>query len=340
MDENFVTDQKFLSEIYKIVTQLFSEEELKTLCFHLGVEYDSLPSIGKSNKVRELVLELNRQGNLHKLKQEVLRERPHISWPTMSDNNYSQEVRARVVEKKAQKLWFYFLLNSKKELLIATGLILLVIVSLISWNIFQKNNNSNLKPLTVLGVESKMYEFGSSLFTIIDLKLENTNDLPVRITDITLEVERSFQFDGPRPPQFRVPVSAIYHTSLVNLFEGDSKNLSVFHEIPSGQSERIAITVGSSGFVEQEDGTYQRQDPSYLSRVRIFLKSGDQVIAETNSIDLLVVAQDSGMEESFSTENTQLKIEADSLATMTTNEIRQNLQQLNVQVPSWLENND
>lgn len=49
----------------------FDLEELRTLAFELGIDYDSLPGEGKAGKVRELILFLDRRGKLGQLLAEI-----------------------------------------------------------------------------------------------------------------------------------------------------------------------------------------------------------------------------------------------------------------------------
>ena len=54
-------------KLRKTLTTHFSEGELQTLCFDLGVDYDDLPGEGKADKARELVAYLDRRNQLAKL---------------------------------------------------------------------------------------------------------------------------------------------------------------------------------------------------------------------------------------------------------------------------------
>lgn len=53
--------------LFDLLTRYLSVEELKTLCFRLGVEYDSLDGETKSGKARELVKHLDRHQRLNEL---------------------------------------------------------------------------------------------------------------------------------------------------------------------------------------------------------------------------------------------------------------------------------
>lgn len=75
------------SELRRILTRLFDEEELRTLCFDLGedYDYDSLRGEGKEAKARELVALAKRTGQLEELEAAIRRERPVL------DTTYSHE---------------------------------------------------------------------------------------------------------------------------------------------------------------------------------------------------------------------------------------------------------
>lgn len=57
-----------------------SEEELKTVSFDLGVDYESLPAQGKASKARELVAHCERSGKIPELVAQCRKLRPNVSW--------------------------------------------------------------------------------------------------------------------------------------------------------------------------------------------------------------------------------------------------------------------
>lgn len=69
-----------LARLRQILTERFSEDELRTLCFDLGVDYEVLPAEGKAGKARELVSYLERRKRLSELVKVGQRLRPDISW--------------------------------------------------------------------------------------------------------------------------------------------------------------------------------------------------------------------------------------------------------------------
>ena len=59
-----------------ILVDRFDLEELRTLCFDLGVDYDSLRGEGKEAKARELVGYIERRGRLDELETRIKQLRP------------------------------------------------------------------------------------------------------------------------------------------------------------------------------------------------------------------------------------------------------------------------
>ena len=63
-------------QLVAFICDSFDGEELKTLCFDLGVSYDDLPAQGRKNKSRELIAYLENRGRLKELIELVSEERP------------------------------------------------------------------------------------------------------------------------------------------------------------------------------------------------------------------------------------------------------------------------
>jgi hypothetical protein len=70
-------DSGALDRLYHVLHTRFDQEELRTLCFKLGVNYDDLRGEGHSAKARELVLYMSRRmGGLERLRAVIQAERP------------------------------------------------------------------------------------------------------------------------------------------------------------------------------------------------------------------------------------------------------------------------
>ncbi len=76
------TDSRaYLGNLHQLLDQHFDLEDMRTLCVHLSVDYDSVRGEGKSARVRELIVALARNGRLNELLTLAEAQRPHIQWP-------------------------------------------------------------------------------------------------------------------------------------------------------------------------------------------------------------------------------------------------------------------
>ena len=71
--------------LHRLLVTHYDVEELRTLCFQLGIAYDDLPGTTKSGRARELLLFLQRRQRLPELVDRGKRERPEIPWPDLAD---------------------------------------------------------------------------------------------------------------------------------------------------------------------------------------------------------------------------------------------------------------
>jgi hypothetical protein len=59
-----------------VLDAVFSENDLRDLCFDMDIDYDNLPGSGKSARARELILYCENRGRLNELTDHVRRLRP------------------------------------------------------------------------------------------------------------------------------------------------------------------------------------------------------------------------------------------------------------------------
>lgn len=76
-------DKINLVKLHKLIDKHFNGEDLRTLCFYLSMDYDTLPASGKSAKARELVQKCDREDELDKLLQECQGLRPKADWTSV-----------------------------------------------------------------------------------------------------------------------------------------------------------------------------------------------------------------------------------------------------------------
>ncbi len=67
-------------QLAKQIDRYFDLEDLRALCFELGVDYDSLRGEGKAAQARELVLLMERTGRINELAQLCASHRPNVDW--------------------------------------------------------------------------------------------------------------------------------------------------------------------------------------------------------------------------------------------------------------------
>lgn len=70
----------YLVDLQKKIYTLYDAEELQTLCFMLGVDYDSLRGNAKQTKVNSLILRMARTGRLEDLVDQASVDRTHVEW--------------------------------------------------------------------------------------------------------------------------------------------------------------------------------------------------------------------------------------------------------------------
>jgi LuxR family glucitol operon transcriptional activator len=78
--------QKQLVGLHDLLVTHFDLEELRTLCFNLRVDYDSLPGEGKAGKVRELVGYCDRHDCIVQLLETGKKLRPDVPWDEVKES--------------------------------------------------------------------------------------------------------------------------------------------------------------------------------------------------------------------------------------------------------------
>ena len=68
------------SRLLQNLVEYFDEEDLRTLCFDMELDYDNLPAQGKAGKARELVLHLDRLKRTDEFIEWCQKTRPNVAW--------------------------------------------------------------------------------------------------------------------------------------------------------------------------------------------------------------------------------------------------------------------
>jgi hypothetical protein len=69
--------------MHRNLVALFSEGELRQLCFELGVDFETLSGTTKQDKAREIILLFERKDTVADLLSACKRTRPDATWPTL-----------------------------------------------------------------------------------------------------------------------------------------------------------------------------------------------------------------------------------------------------------------
>ncbi len=75
--ENLMIDRK--QNLHKALTSHLNEDEFRDICFQINIDFDDLGGVGKSSKIRELILFLERRNRLSDLVEAVSSIRPDIA---------------------------------------------------------------------------------------------------------------------------------------------------------------------------------------------------------------------------------------------------------------------
>jgi WD40 repeat protein len=74
-------DETKKTELHQLLDRYYNDDELRTLCLYLSIDYDNLPGQTKNARMRELILWCERHGRLPKLVERCAKDRPHATWP-------------------------------------------------------------------------------------------------------------------------------------------------------------------------------------------------------------------------------------------------------------------
>lgn len=98
------TERNFLIKLHQALSQRLDEEDLRTLCFYIGVEYDTLRGEGRAGKARELIKYLDNRKQISRLLRVGENLRPDIPWSDLAEAMQSipTEAQDTLPEKSAE----------------------------------------------------------------------------------------------------------------------------------------------------------------------------------------------------------------------------------------------
>jgi hypothetical protein len=110
--EETPTTQEELTQLRETLVQRFSEGELQTLCFDLGIDVETLPGESKVDRARELLIYLDRRGRIPELVTLVKNKRPDVAWDEILKSGATPSGRAQTGEAIDKHLIRAFVLKS------------------------------------------------------------------------------------------------------------------------------------------------------------------------------------------------------------------------------------
>jgi hypothetical protein len=179
------------TQLRRILTDKFSESELKALYFDLNVEYEALSGNNKSDKARELVSHFSRRNDLGTLIRVGSEIRPDINWPILTTKEIIKEIEH---EKKYPRTQLDTLTRRTKILL----LIALFVVN--AFYIYKINYTPYLtpidKPFRNDNADARDRRYKSDF--IIESYVDHETDVATRryIYNINIANTSDFQVDG------------------------------------------------------------------------------------------------------------------------------------------------
>lgn len=100
--EAWTLSPRYLTQLRQNLVNYFDEDELRTLCSDLRVDYEDLPGQGKSGKARGLVAFLERHGYLPELVKTCSQQRPHVSWEDTPDRQSLSVLESEFVNRQSE----------------------------------------------------------------------------------------------------------------------------------------------------------------------------------------------------------------------------------------------
>jgi len=68
------------SELRRLIGEFFSEDDLRTAVFDIGVDWDNLAGKTKEIKIQNMIIHLENRGLLYRLIGHCQKERPQVDW--------------------------------------------------------------------------------------------------------------------------------------------------------------------------------------------------------------------------------------------------------------------
>ena len=239
------TDQENLTQLRHNLNAYFNKDEMRSLCFDLGIDYENLPE-AKEGIVRELIRIVVRTQQLDTLLELCRELRPHITWPDFSPDVAAALDRTSIsptrLSKREQK-------ERKKQLILLDKV----------KKFWVKGVLENLVPddkLLALGRHVSTEMIDHPWHDVVDTAVYDTHTLDTykNILDIFIESDRALLILG-EPGAGKTTTLLELARELVAISEQDpSQPIPVVLNLSSWTEKREAITDWA---VEELSNKYQ-----------------------------------------------------------------------------------
>ena len=125
------------TQLRENLVRYFDDEELRTLCYDLGVDYDDLRGEGKAAKARELVTFLDHRNRIAELVKKCSELRPNVVWSLtepIDESLRSQASQSELSPKKSVQIGELSLLGCQVRNLVIILSIILVLAGMLLAN--------------------------------------------------------------------------------------------------------------------------------------------------------------------------------------------------------------
>lgn len=103
-----LSGRNFLLKLRDILTEHLDTSDFRDLCFRLGIEYDHLPGETLPDKIRELIVKMNRRSQIDELTRACYEERPDLQNHELGDapgvHGTSRSVNLKALQTKLEEL--------------------------------------------------------------------------------------------------------------------------------------------------------------------------------------------------------------------------------------------
>lgn len=120
------------AEFRELIGEHFNLEEIRTLCFDLDIDYDSLPGEGKEGKIRELVAYTVRNDRFSELLDRLASLRSDASWAQFIYLPEKRSMLKKLPKKSSWKIFYWWEKLTESYKVVVIGSVIIGIFSIVA----------------------------------------------------------------------------------------------------------------------------------------------------------------------------------------------------------------